>query len=392
MAHLIAAPPGGEPDQSGEFYRDKARILNEWFAAGALTVDPAPGFYPYSQSYTLGGKRLTRRGFIGLGDLRDARILPHEETHPHVRDDRARLRRATAADFGLIFVVYSDPTGSIDRLLRDCEEGNALLTSTQPDGSTHKLRRCADPNQLDRIVRQLDDLDCVIADGHHRTAAAFDTWQATGDDRWAMVMMAFFNADAPGMTVLPIHRGVACHAGWDFAEVVERLAGFFSVIRFSMPNCTPEDAARQIEARIAEHTGKGEIAFGMVGPETDAAYVLEAPSSPPDTWPWPHAMPTEARTLPTALFEVAVLRGTMRFQDSQVERGDRLTFPKNAAELIGAVRAGERQLGFILPPTPLAAVFSMARRRRNMPQKSTYFFPKLLTGLTVHRIETGPED
>jgi uncharacterized protein (DUF1015 family) len=103
-------------------------------------------------------------------------------------------------------------------------------------------------------------------------------------------------------------------------------------------------------------------------------------------------MPAEARALPTALFEVAVLRGTLHLEGFQIERGDRLTFPKNAAELIGAVRAGERQLGFILPPTPLAAVFSMARRRRNMPQKSTYFFPKLLSGLTVHRIETGPAD
>ena len=392
VARLVAAPPGGGPDESGDSYREKAALLDDWIAAKALTPDASPGIYPYTQKYTRSGQRLTRRGFIAVGDLRDAAILPHEATHAHVREDRARLRRATAVDFGLIFVVYSDPTGEIDRILRDCEATECLVEAEQPDGSLHELRRCTDTHRIERVVRSLRDLDCVIADGHHRTAAAFDAWREVGEERWAAIMMAFFNADAPGVTVLPLHRGVECPAGWKFDVFLDRLAEFFEVIRFNVGDAAPRDVAEILEEHIRERAKQGNIAFGMVGPPPDAAYLVEAPASPSADWPFPDAMHPVVRGMPTALFETGVLRGALHFEDFQVDRGDRLRFRKDATDLVMEVREGQYQLGFLLPPTPLDAVFEVARLRQNLPQKSTYFFPKLLTGLTVHRIEAGQAD
>jgi uncharacterized protein (DUF1015 family) len=389
IARIVIAPDGGGPDPTGAHYVDKARLLKEWSDSGALVADQEPGIYPYSQSYSLSGKSVTRRGFIALGDLRDATILPHEETHAHVREDRAQLRAATAADFGLIFIIYSDPSGTVDRMLRDCEEGGEILRAEQPDGSSHVLRRCTDPERIERLIRHMDDLDCIIADGHHRTAAAFDAWQAKGDERWASVMMAFFNADAPGMTVLPIHRGISCPSSWEFEETLDRLSEFFQIIHYPKPGSSPEDVVAHLQGHIAEHTRVGRVAFGMVGPDADSAYLVETPNSPTVEWPWPDAMHEQTRKLPTAIFETGVLRGALNFEGFQIDRGDRISFPRDPVSMISRVRSGELQLGFVLPSTPLDAIFAVARLRQNMPQKSTFFFPKLLTGLTVHRIETG---
>jgi uncharacterized protein (DUF1015 family) len=247
VARLVKAPPDGKPDPTGEHYRGADALFTDWISRGIITPDAGPGFYPYSQTYSLGSNRLTRRGFIALGDLRDAGIHTHEETHPHVREDRYRLRLETAADFGLIFMIYSDPAQMIDRLLRDCEAGDPIVVADQPDGSTHRLYRCADPERAQRIVRHMAALECVIADGHHRTAAAFDTWRKTGDESWAYAAMAFFNAEASGMTVLPIHRAVTRERTWRFDEFLERLADNFEVLHLPVAGRSPRQIIGQLE-------------------------------------------------------------------------------------------------------------------------------------------------
>ncbi|MEW5873710.1 MAG: DUF1015 domain-containing protein [Candidatus Zixiibacteriota bacterium] len=391
IARMVKAPEGGGPDESGKHYQGARELLNHWIGERAIVADRVSGIYPYAQSYPHGNGRLTRQGFIALGDVRDAGLYTHEETHSHVREDRARLRLATAADFGLIFMIYSDPSLGIDRLLRDCLSGTPLLSASQPDGSTHHLHRCSDPDVLTRITRQMSGLDCVIADGHHRTAAAFDAWKRSGDDRFGFAMMAFFNADAPGMTVLPIHRGIVRRDGWRFESFLDALAERFDVQEIPVdPQTSDALIAGRLDGLVQDQARKERMAFGLVGPDRGRVFLLESPRRSPDDWPWPPESKPAWRQLATAVFDVGILRSVLGFKDADMSAGRDLVFSKDSAELIGLVRKGLCQAGFILPATPLGAIFEVARARQNLPQKSTFFFPKLLTGLTINRIDTLP--
>jgi uncharacterized protein (DUF1015 family) len=335
---------------------------------------------------------MTRRGFIALGDVRDAGLFTHEETHSHVREDRARLRLATAADFGLIFMIYSDTALAVDRILRDCEEGGPIAESEQPDGSIHRLYRCGDPQRIGRILEVMEQKECVIADGHHRTAAARQTWEQKHDDRWAGAMMAFFNADAPGMTELPSHRVISNASRNGIDEIIEKIAEYFDVALIPMPDVPYDERASFLLGLVTERARHGRVAFAMVGSPNEIGFLIEAGRSQMSSWPWPKAMPEACRALPTAVFETGVLRAALGFSEDDIDHGPRIEYPKDASAVLDSVRPGRAQLGFLLPPTPLDAIFEVARLRQNLPRKSTFFFPKLLTGLTVHRIEAGPND
>ena len=392
VARLVKALPDWRPDTTGEHYRRARARFEDWISQGIIVPDDIPGFYPYSQTYTLAGNRLTRRGFIALGDLRDAGIHTHEETHPHIREDRSLLRLETQADFGLIFMIYSDPAQTIDRLLRDCESGEPIMVADQPDGSTHRLYRCADPERAQQVIRHMAALECVIADGHHRTAAAFDTWKKTGREDWAYAAMAFFNADASGMTVLPIHRAVARDRAWRFADFLERLADNFEVLHLPVTGRSDGQIIAQIEGLIHDHHDAERVAFGMIGPDPGVAFLVQAPSPLPTAWPWPKNAPAAWRGLATAVFDTGILRGVLGFSEDQIAAAKDLDFTKDATALVESVRKGRFQLGFILPPTSLASIFEVARLGHNLPQKSTFFFPKLLTGLAIHRMEPSPSE
>ncbi len=390
IARLVKAPADGGPDPSGEHYRQARAVLDQWATDGALAADVGAGFYPYTQTYTIGNKRLTRHGFIALGDLRDAGLFTHEKTHAHVRDDRSRLRLTTAADFGLIFMIYSDPAQSVDRILRDCEAGTPILVTDQPDGTTHRLYRCTDPESMKRIQRQMAGFDCVIADGHHRTAAAFDAWKESGDEKWAFAMMAFFNAEAPGMIILPIHRAIARNPRWRFDDFLERLADNFDVQEIPVAGMATAELASRLEGFVQERQQKDRVAFGMVGPNPDIAYRVEMRPRPNPDWPWPPNTSPVSRSLATAIFETGVLRVSLGYAEPEIASGWGVSYLKDAVPMIESVRAGQNQIGFVLPPTPLGAIFDVARQRQNMPQKSTFFYPKLLTGLVVNRIDSTP--
>ncbi len=390
IARVVVAPAGGGPDPTGDHYRRASQTLQSWISQGVLTADRGPALYPYSQSYSIVGHTMTRRGFVALGDVRDAGLFTHEETHSHIREDRAQLRLATGSDFGLIFMIYSDTAQAVDRILRDCEEGGAIAESHQPDGSVHRLYRCADPQRIARVLEVMEKKECVIADGHHRTAAARETWEKKKDDRWANAMMGFFNADASGMTVLPIHRVITQAAHGEIDEVIERIAEYFDVALIPMPDVPYDERASFLLGLVTERARHDRTAFAMVSLPTEIGFLIEAGRSQISKWPWPEKMPEAYRALPTAVFETGVLRAALSFSDEEIDQGSRIEYPKDAGAVMDVVRRGRAQLGFLLPPTPLDAIFEVARLRQNLPRKSTFFFPKLLTGLTVHRIEAGP--
>jgi uncharacterized protein (DUF1015 family) len=392
IARVVVAPAGGGPDPSGAHYRRANDTLQSWIDQGVLAADRGPAIYPYSQTYAIAGRTMTRRGFIALGDVRDAGLFTHEETHSHVREDRAQLRLATASDFGLIFMIYSDTAQAIDRILRDCEGGGPIAESEQPDGSIHRLYRCGDPQRIESILGVMETKECVIADGHHRTAAARQTWTTKKDDRWANAMMAFFNSDAPGMTVLPIHRLVTQAGRGEIDEIIEKIAEHFDVALIPMPDVPYDERASFLQGLVVERARRDRTAFAMVSLPTEIGFLIEAGRSQMNAWPWPEMMSEAARALPTAVFETGVLRAALGFSDEDIDHSAKIGYPKDAADVLDAVRRGKAQLGFLLPPTPLDSIFEVARLRQNLPRKSTFFFPKLLTGLTVHRIEAGPND
>ena len=236
------------------------------------------------------------------------------------------------------------------------------------------------------------DMDCVIADGHHRTAAAFDAYRLRNQEDWAYAMMAFFNADAPGTTIRPIHRTVSRGPNWRFSDFLENLADHFRVQDIPSDGLSNAEVASRLESIVRDRQRADRIAFGMIGPEPNLIHIVESPLPPPTDWPWPDQVDDDYRRLATAVFESGILRGALKISSEDIAEGRGLAFPKEAVDVISQVRSGEQQVGFVLPPTSLSAVFHVARQRRNLPQKSTLFFPKLLSGLVIHRIEETVPD
>ena len=159
-----------------------------------------------------------------------------------------------------------------------------------------------------------------------------------------------------------------------------------------MNGLSPAEAASRLEAIARERSDKGRIAFGMVGPQPNPVFIVEAPEPVPNDWSWPYPDDDAYRRLATAVFQYGILRESIGLASTEIDEGKGLAFPKDSSEVTESVHKGKYQLGFILPPTPVAAVFDVARKRHNLPQKSTFFFPKLLSGLVINRIrETIPD-
>jgi hypothetical protein len=190
--------------------------------------------------------------------------------------------------------------------------------------------------------------------------------------------------------VLPIHRAVSRDRNWNFNDFLERLADNFEVLDLPAAGLSPPQIVAHLENQVQYRQSAERVAFGMLGPDPGRAFLVEVPVPVTSGWPWPeHAHPSW-RTLATAVFETGILRAVLGYSDEQIDAGTGMEFTKDSSTLIEWVRTGRYQLGFILPATSLASIFEVARLGQNLPRKSTFFFPKLLTGLTIHRMEPVP--
>jgi uncharacterized protein (DUF1015 family) len=344
--------------------------LRDWLAQGVLARERKEAIYVYEQKFN--GK--TRRGFIARMEIEDfsqGTVIPHERTLSGPKADRLELMKTTEANFGLIFLLYSDPEGRIDSLLEKQVAVQPVTDFVFENGVANRIWVMDDPEVTKKIEREMEDKVVYIADGHHRyeTRLAYRDGAGSGNEAARYGLMAFFNMDNPGLEIYPTHRLIYGLEGVDPLDLVKRLEDFFFVQQVE-------------EAEIFSLLkSKGKHSFGLCVPKSCLLLTLKS-----EELAVTHG--DSSRSADWNLLDVSILHSLIIEKLLGVERlEEHVRYTRNDDEAIQKVNSGEYQLALLLNATTIEEFKAIASNRERMPQKSTYFYPKLLSGLVIYKFE-----
>jgi len=386
----------GAPDEDGrapagtkDDYAETGDLLRNWQARGLLRREEKPALYVYEQTYEAGGERRSRTGLVALVRLvaPGEGILPHERTHAGPRADRLNLLSATKANLGQIFALYDDPHGEMAAFLEEMKDGEPRARAEDADGGGHRLWAVTDRDSIARATQALRGRDLVIADGHHRYETALTYHRRHPRSRAAAYrMMTLVALSDPGLTVLPIHRLVHDVPGFDRDTLPAALGRDFEVTAYPGGNAAARD--RLLQAMAARQR-EGRHAFGLyLGDERHHLAVLrdraamDAAGVRCAAW-----KDLDVAVVHTLVLEKVLGLGRERPVAQHVIYVSGLG---DAVSRSGArVDRGECQALFLLNPTRVDDVAEVARAGERMPEKSTFFYPKVYTGLVMRLLDDG---
>jgi uncharacterized protein (DUF1015 family) len=362
LVRIILGEKTPDDSETSNVYTRAARHLNDWIAEGILTRDAESGIFPYFQQFTVPdtGERLVRKGFIALGAIEDYAagvVHRHEQTLSGPKKDRLELLRHTHAHCGQIFMLYPDPGGDVDQLLDEAAERRPITDVTDEYGAVHRVWKLGGAA---RICQLMADKKLLIADGHHRyeTALAFrnENPALAGADR---VMMTFVNMHSPGLKILATHRLVSGINRPD--EFPRHVPNEFAV--------TEIDSVDRLRRAWADAGGRS-IIGAAIG---NRLFLLEDRAARGEL---------DVRVLHQRLLAKALGIG-----EEAVREEKNLRYVRGIEAAMEAARTGTAQIAFLLKPTSIEQVAETSFGGGVMPQKSTDFYPKLLSGLTIYKLD-----
>ncbi len=360
--------PQGEPDP----YAAAHELFESWQREGALVRDEQPALWAHTQDYSgPDGEWRTRRGFfcrVRIEGYGPGRVRPHERTHPGPKEDRLRLTRATKANISPIFSLFSDPANAAWSALEPATMETPWGEVTDSDGTVHRLWRVADPAAIAAVQAATRDAELLIADGHHR----YETMEAYadevgGDGEHRYILMCLVALEDPGLTVFPTHRLVNRLDDERRAALAQALERDFEIAEVPVEQVAPEPGAGPLQ--LGYVTSRDERAYRLT--LKDQAIADKALQGHSEAY----------RHLDTGVLETLLLKGALALSDDDISHFNGLFYARDTAEALAVVRSGEYDAAFLMRPTPIEQVRDVAAEGENMPPKSTYFFPKLLTGL-----------
>jgi uncharacterized protein (DUF1015 family) len=408
--NLIAVEKGRSyPTDSPQnnVYTRAAAALESWIREDIVKQDPAPSFYAYSQQYTVPGtgEQRTRRGFIGAGKLEDYSagvVFRHEHTLSGPKADRLELLRHTRTHTGQLFMLYSDPQKRIDGILTDVECSTpAEMLLRDEYGVVHRLWAISDSGRTAAIKQAMEEQKLVIADGHHRYETALNyrnerRLHAGGlhpsapyaQASYDFAMMTFVNTCSEGLTILPTHRLAANLHDFSWSEARRYLEPWFEAQAFPFADDGQKtEAQNKFLAQL--HRARGQRAIGAypsAEPGKRAYYVLTLRRGA-DLSQLLHAVSPLQRELDVVLLHDGILEPAFGITPQAVTAERNLSYEREASAALDAVDRGAAQIAFLLNPVDVDQVMRIATAGEVMPQKSTDFYPKLLSGIAMYRID-----
>lgn len=397
--NLIAVEKGlprSDDSSTNNVYTRAAHALNDWIAADVLVRDSAPAFYAYFQDYEVPGltERRVRKGLIALGrvvDYSDGVVFRHEQTLSGPKADRLELLRHTRAHTGQLFMLYDDPSRGVDGILERSATGPATMKLLDEYDVVHSIWRITQSETIAAIQGALADKKLVIADGHHRyeTALAYRNEQRAahgkGDSNapYEKVMMTLVNSHSEGLTILPTHRVVSGLAKFDLPAFRQRLSEYFEIRDVPLTG----DSSRRASAALGQlvNAGSSGRAIGFY-PGGDKLSLLELKLGASLTSALPDATPSQ-RALDVVLLHSLILGKGLGITAEAVRQEQNIRYEREAAAAMDEVSAGRAQACFLLNPVRVEQVMRMALADEVLPQKSTDFYPKMLSGVTIYRLE-----
>ncbi len=404
--NLIAVEKGraypGDTTQNNVYTRAGAAI-EDWIRNNIILQDPAPSFYAYTQEYAVPGmeERRTRRGFIGAGKLEEYSagvVFRHEHTLSGPKADRLELLRHTKMHTGQLFMLYSDPQRRIDGILTEAEAAGAPATEMRDEyGVVHRLWVIAEQQRVAAIQKAMEDQKLVIADGHHRYETALNyrkerpTHAGKSDPNApsARAMMSFFNTWSEGLTILPGHRVAAHVHDFSWSGVRRYLEPWFAAEAFPFSSEEKKaEAQKKFLGKLVSARQKRAIgAYPAAEPQKRAFYVLTLRDGVSLTQLLPNVSPLQ-RELDVVLLHEGILEPALGITPQAVAAEANLTYEREASAALDAVDSGRAQISFLLNPCDVEQVMKIATSGEVMPQKSTDFYPKLMSGIAMYRVES----
>ena len=415
----IASAPSNALTASAEnnVYTRAAAKLDEWIAAKILVQDQAPSIYVYAQDYLVPGTqtRRTRIGFIALGRVEDYSagvVFPHERTHTAPKADRMELLRHMRAQTGQLFMLYDDASRKIDTLLEDIARRNTAIEMRDEFDVLHRLWPVSDADTIRRIETAIAPQKLVIADGHHRYETALNfrnenrekaiakdekseqnsSSPLAGDKNAAyeFAMMTFVNTRSKGLTILPTHRLVRNLEGFDFERFRKSVAPYFDWYSYPFAN-EEERAASYAEFRRdfegSNHGRRGVGVYSGVANRGANAFYLFLLRRDVDLELLLPDLSEAQRRLDVVLLHRVMLEKGLGITAEAVEAEKFIAYEREMDKAIAAVDRGEAQIACLLRPVRVEQVTEIALAGGVLPQKSTDFYPKLLSGETIYKID-----
>ena len=402
LVRIILGKPLPGDGESENIYTRSAASFQNWRQTGILRQDSQPSLYLYSQKFTIPGSQLSaeRRGFIGLGRIEEYSshvVFRHEQTLAKPKADRLDLLRATRAHFGQIFVLYSG-AGKVDALLdpdqnqgqnhqgRNNKDKNVDIEVTDEYSVIHRVWKISDAGILASVRDQMKDRKLIIADGHHRYETALtyrDQRRATAETGsgipapYDWVMMTFVDMDRPGLVILPTHRLVFGLPTFSPAQFQAEARKYFNVEEVD-PGI--EAARATIMLQEAGHAGTALLAVS-----SDRAFLLQSPKS--IGTPLFGRLSLRQQALDVVQLHKCLLEGVLQISDEAVRNQENVSYCREAAEALSQVRSGKVQVALLMNPVRMEQVRDIALAGEVLPQKSTDFYPKLLSGLAIYALE-----
>ena len=392
-------------------YTRAADTLRAWRKEHILAEESEPALYGYSQTYTVPhtDEVRERRGFIALGhlyDYADKVVYRHEQTFPQHKSDRMSLFKATRAYCEQIYMLYSDPAFTAEKLIFEgsfpngFDDNPADLAITDEYGVVHKLWKLTDPSLINLLLTAMADKKLIIADGHHR----YETSVAYAEERSAQLklplnqpldedeklspshlptpafpeaamMMTFVNMDAPGITILPTHRVVNGIENFSSPDFITKASAFYTITEIAAPAPASD---------LMDHLNKtpGDSFLAVTG---DGNYLLTP--KPEAIGPLLAGLRPKQRQLGVAQLHTVVLDHLLGLTEDKVRATGSIQYLREASEAVGLVESGEANIAFLIKPVTLDQLKDVSLSGEVMPQKSTDFYPKLLSGLAIYALD-----
>ena len=380
--------PGDGPQNNA--YTRAATSFRDWRQEGILRQDPEPAIYRYVQRFaaplaTNHALQFERQGFIALGKIEDYAagvVFRHEQTLAKPKADRLDLLRATKAHFGQIFMLYSDPSAEIDRALDSSDP--PTLEMCDEYGVLHRVWKISDSRTIEAVRNKMRDKKLIIADGHHRyeTALTCRNERRAGENAglspapYDFVMMTFVNMESPGLLILPTHRVVHGLANFS-ADAFRAGASRFFTVEEADPDMSPERASSIL--RESGHTGTAILAATR-----DRVFLLSRPKPAEEVF---KNVSVRQQGLDVVQLHKCLLEQVLGISEAAIRDQTNVSYIRDAAEALNSVRSGKANVAFLMNPAKIEQVRDIAFAGEVLPQKSTDFYPKLLSGLVIYALE-----
>ncbi len=373
-------------------YTRAAEFLQKWIAEGVLKPDDRDTIYGYIQDFELDGVAYRRLTFIALGKLEDfgKTVRPHEQVFARPVQDRLNLKKATAARFGLVFMLYDDPKGVADKIIAKAAAQEPLVDFVDDHGVRHQLSAIADEGDIEAIMRMMGDKSVIIADGHHRYTTGLTYMRESGNPAAKYQMLAFTNTAQKGLVVLATHRVVGGIDGFNWQEFILRLVPGFTVMKIgNSPDPKSKESAKQYmlkmmrtvqerdETPLGIYLGDGNFYVAVLKDK----FLMKA-AAPDKSEAW--------RTLDVSVLQKLILEGLLGLTEEKMGNSDHVEYVKDMPnaidEIIARIDSGLKQIAFFTNPVKMKQLARITDAGERMPHKSTYFYPKMYTGLTIQKL------